>query len=75
MNKAVLLVLALVAVSPVAVPLVGSTGFSDKQKVACGGEYDSYAHSSLGFLTPEEFMGIHSSSEENLAPKSTSEVP
>lgn len=32
-------------------------------------------HSSLGFLTPEEFMGIHSSSEEDLAPKSTSEVP
>ena len=32
-------------------------------------------HSSLGFLTPEEFMGIHSSSAEDLAPKSTSEVP
>ncbi len=32
-------------------------------------------HSSLGFLTPEEVMGIHSSSEEDLAPKSTSEVP
>ena len=32
-------------------------------------------HSSLGFLTPEEFMGIHSPSEENLAPKKISEVP
>ena len=32
-------------------------------------------HSSLGFLTPEEFMGIHSLSEENLAPKKISEVP
>jgi hypothetical protein len=29
----------------------------------------------LGFLTPEEFMGIHSRSGEDLAPKSTSEVP
>ena len=32
-------------------------------------------HSSLGFLTPEEFMDIHSPSEQDLAPKSTSEVP
>ncbi len=32
-------------------------------------------HSSLGFLTPEEFMDIHSPSEENLAPKNISEVP
>jgi len=43
MNKVLLLVLALVVV-----PLVGSTGFSDKQKVACGGEYDFYALSSDG---------------------------
>ncbi len=43
MNKALLLVLALVVV-----PLVGSTGLSDKQKVACGGEYDFYALSSDG---------------------------
>ncbi len=32
-------------------------------------------HSSLGFLTPEEFMDIPSPSEENLAPKNISEVP
>jgi len=36
---------------------------------------NGHPHSSLGFLTPEEFMGIHSPSEENLAPKKISEVP
>ena len=43
MKKALLVALALVAV-----PLIGSTAFSDREKVACGGEYGSYEHSRDG---------------------------